>query len=60
MTGNKKKKLGLSTTIFLSLLLGAVFGLVLHYAIPAGSFRDEVLIEGILITWLQRVSKGLN
>ena len=48
MTGNKKKKLGLSTTIFLSLLLGAVFGLVLHYAIPAGSFRDEVLIEGIL------------
>ena len=48
MTGNKKKKLGLSTTIFLSLLLGAIFGLILHYAIPSGSFRDEVLIEGIL------------
>lgn len=44
----KKKGLGLSTTIFLSLLLGAVFGLLLHYAVPAGNFRDNVLIEGIL------------
>lgn len=47
----KKKKgkgLGLSTTIFLSLLLGAVFGLLLHYAVPASNFRDGVLIEGIL------------
>lgn len=44
----KKKGLRLSTTIFLSLLLGAVFGLLLHYAVPAGNFRDNVLIEGIL------------
>ena len=49
MEKNKKKKgLGLSTTIFLSLLLGAVFGLFLHYAVPAGNFRDNILVEGIL------------
>lgn len=43
-----KKGLGLSTTIFLSLLLGAVFGLFLHYVVPEGNFRDNILVEGIL------------
>lgn len=44
----KRKSLGLSATIFLSLLLGAIFGLFLHYVVPAGNFRDGVLIEGAL------------
>lgn len=48
MEKNKKKKLGLSTTIFISLLLGAVFGIILHYAVPASDFKDTVIIEGIL------------
>ena len=30
MEKSKKKKLGLSTTIFISLLLGALFGILLH------------------------------
>ena len=44
----EKKKLGLSTTIFLSLIIGALFGVVIHYWVPASYFRDTVLIEGIL------------
>lgn len=42
-----KKKMGLTTTIFLGLILGALTGIFLHYFIPAGFFRDQVLIGGI-------------
>lgn len=48
MNNNKKKALGLSTTIFLSLLAGAVFGIILHYAIPESDFKTNVIIEGVL------------
>lgn len=44
----KKKELGLSTVIFLALLLGAVVGVLLHYFVPAGYVRDTIIIEGIL------------
>lgn len=43
----EKKKLGLTTLIFISLLLGAVFGIALHYWIPEGYVRDTVIINGI-------------
>lgn len=43
----EKKKLGLTTLIFISLLLGAVFGIALHYLIPEGYVRDTVIINGI-------------
>lgn len=46
--GTDKKKLSLSTTIFLALLIGAVLGVVIHYFVPAGYVRDTVIIEGIL------------
>lgn len=42
-----KKKMGLTTAIFLGLILGALTGISLHYFIPAGPFRDQVLIGGI-------------
>ena len=48
MSKNKKKALGLSTTIFISLLAGALFGILLHYAIPASDFKTNVIIEGVL------------
>lgn len=48
MSKNKKKGLGLSTTIFLSLLVGAVFGIVLHYVVPDSDFKTNVIIEGVL------------
>lgn len=42
-----KKKLSLSTIIFIALLTGAVFGILIHYFIPEGYFRDAILINGI-------------
>lgn len=44
----EKKKAGLSTKIFIALLSGALFGILIHYYMPAGYLRDELLINGIL------------
>ncbi|MCF2680398.1 dicarboxylate/amino acid:cation symporter [Faecalicatena contorta] len=44
----KKKKLGLTTTIFIALLAGAAFGIFLCYAVPSGHVKDNILVEGIL------------
>lgn len=43
----RKKKLGLTTKIFIALLLGAILGIAL-YNLPANSVRDEIVIDGIL------------
>lgn len=43
----KKKKIGLTTKIFIALLLGALAGIVIHYLMPAGTLRDEILVNGI-------------
>ena len=49
MAENKKKKpMGLSTKIFVSLLLGALLGVGIYYFMPAGHLRDTVIIEGVL------------
>ena len=42
-----KKKLSLTTKIFISLILGATCGIILHYIVPTGNFRDKILIEGV-------------
>ncbi|MCF2554486.1 dicarboxylate/amino acid:cation symporter [Faecalicatena contorta] len=44
----KKKKLGLTTTIFIALLAGAAFGIFLCYVVPSGHVKDDILVEGIL------------
>ena len=43
-----KKKIGLSTQIFIALLIGALFGVVIHYWIPASYIKDTVIVEGVL------------
>lgn len=43
----QKKKIGLTTRIFISLFLGAVAGVILYYLVPEGYIRDTVLINGI-------------
>ena len=43
-----KKKLGLSTQIFIALLLGALLGVVIHYWIPSSYIKDTVIVEGVL------------
>lgn len=50
MAANKteKKKLGLSTKIFIALLVGAVTGILIHYALPASNFKDQFIVEGVL------------
>lgn len=46
-TETKKKKLGLSTQIFLALLIGAVCGVCIHYFLKEGYFRDTILVGGV-------------
>lgn len=43
-----KKKIGLSTQIFIALLIGALFGVVIHYWIPSSYIKDIVIVEGVL------------
>ena len=48
MAKDNKKKMGLTTKIFIALIVGALFGVLLHYAVPSGHFKDAILVEGIL------------
>lgn len=43
----EKKGLGLSTKIFIALIVGALAGVAIHYALPDSNFKNEVLIEGV-------------
>ena len=43
-----KKKIGLSTQIFIALLIGALFGVVIHFWIPSSYIKDTVIVEGVL------------
>lgn len=43
----KNRKLGLTTRIFIALLLGALAGVILHYVVPSGHIKDEIIINGI-------------
>ncbi len=43
----EKKKIGLSTQIFIALIAGALLGVIIHYFIPASYVRDTVVVEGI-------------
>ena len=43
-----KEKIGLSTQIFIALLIGALFGVVIHYWIPSSYIKDTVIVEGVL------------
>lgn len=45
---SEKKTMGLSTKIFIALLTGALFGVCVHYFVPASYFKDTILINGIL------------
>lgn len=47
MTIKKRKKLGLTTKIFIALLCGAIFGIVL-YNLPASTIRDQIIVDGVL------------
>ena len=42
-----KKKLSLTTKIFIALIVGALCGVLLHYIVPNSSFKQNFLIEGL-------------
>lgn len=44
----KSKHMGLSTKIFIALLAGIVFGLLINFFLPTGVLKDTILIDGIL------------
>ena len=43
----KEKKLSLTSQIFIGLLSGLVLGVLVHYFLPAGPFKDRFLINGV-------------
>lgn len=43
----KKKKLGLTSKIFISLILGGIVGIVLHIYIPESIIKDRILLNGV-------------
>ena len=44
----EKKKISLTSKIFIALLVGAVTGMVLHYLVPDGNIKNDVIVEGVL------------
>ncbi|MBQ3559182.1 MAG: dicarboxylate/amino acid:cation symporter [Agathobacter sp.] len=44
----KNKHMSLSTKIFIALIAGAVFGLLINFFLPTGLLKDTILIHGIL------------
>ena len=46
--GNEKKKISLTSMIFIALIAGAITGMVLHYLVPDGSIKNDVIVEGVL------------
>ena len=44
----EKKKIGLTTKIFISLILGVIFGIILCYMVPSSHIKDDIIVEGIL------------
>ncbi|MDD3217572.1 MAG: dicarboxylate/amino acid:cation symporter [Lachnospiraceae bacterium] len=48
METKQKKKLGLTTKIFIGLLAGAVVGVILNYLVPGGYVKDTIIVEGVL------------
>ena len=43
-----QKPMGLSTKIFIALIVGALLGVAIHYYAPPGYVRDTIIIEGLL------------
>ncbi len=46
-TEENKKKIGLSSQIFIGLIGGAIVGLIFNYLIPQSTIRDVVFVDGI-------------
>lgn len=45
--GKEKKKMGLTTQIFIGLICGLIVGIIFNVAVPHSYVRDTVFVEGI-------------
>ncbi|WP_302962508.1 dicarboxylate/amino acid:cation symporter [uncultured Adlercreutzia sp.] len=43
----RRPRLGLTSQILLALVLGLLCGVALHYVVPAGAVRDDILVGGV-------------
>jgi Na+/H+-dicarboxylate symporter len=43
----EKKKIGLTTKIFIALIAGAIIGVLINYLMPEGYVRDTILLDGV-------------
>ncbi|MDO4169978.1 MAG: dicarboxylate/amino acid:cation symporter [Lachnospiraceae bacterium] len=46
-TKKEQKKMGLTTKIFIALIAGAIVGVIMHYYVPAGYVRDDIVVGGV-------------
>lgn len=44
---DKKKKISLTALIFIGLIGGIITGIILHYLLPSGQLKDDILVEGV-------------
>ena len=47
MKAKSDKKLSLTSKIFIALICGMILGIVMHYFVPKGHIKDDIIIDGI-------------
>ena len=45
----KKKKISLTTMIFIALLAGALAGVIINYVIPSNYVVDDIIVQGVFL-----------
>lgn len=45
----KKKKISLTTMIFIALLAGALVSVIINYVIPSNYVVDDIIVQGVFI-----------
>lgn len=47
MEHKSNKKTGLTSKIFIALITGMILGIIMHYFVPSGHIKDDILIDGV-------------
>ncbi len=47
MATKEKKKLSLTTKMFIGLIAGLIVGVILNLAVPSSHFKDDILVNGV-------------
>ena len=58
MKAKSNKKLGLTSKIFIALICGMILGIVMHYFVPKGHIKDDIIIDGIFLFIRSNVYKS--